>query len=189
MSSSESKLFVISGPSGAGKGTLVERVRKELPNLGLTVSLTTRKAREGEVEGVSYYFVTKDEFKQKVAAGELVEWAEVHGNCYGTLQSEVQKNLSAGKPLILEIDVQGALQVKERFPEAVLIFIKPPSLEELELRLRKRGSETEETIALRLANAQEELKLAPRYDEIVVNDDLDRATQELLALIERYERM
>ena len=131
MSAQDSKLFVISGPSGAGKGTLVTRVRERRSNLGLTVSATTRAPRKGEVDGVNYFFLTREEFDRRVANGEFVEWAEVHGNCYGTLVSEVTSKLASGSSLILEIDVQGALQVKERFPEAVLIFIKPPSLEVL----------------------------------------------------------
>ena len=121
--------------------------------------------------------------------GEFVEWAEVHGNCYGTLVSEVQSKLASGSSLILEIDVQGALQVKERFPEAVLIFIKPPSLEVLRERLVGRGTETPETIELRMANAADELALADRYDDVVVNDDLDRATDELVRVLDMHERI
>ena len=176
MSAQDSKLFVISGPSGAGKGTLVTRVRERRSNLGLTVSATTRAPRKGEVDG-------------GVANGEFVEWAEVHGNCYGTLVSEVTSKLASGSSLILEIDVQGALQVKERFPEAVLIFIKPPSLEVLRERLVGRGTETPETIELRMANAADELALADRYDDVVVNDDLDRATDELVRVLDMHERI
>ena len=138
MGAQDSKLFVISGPSGAGKGTLVTRVRELRSNLGLTVSATTRAPRKGEVDGVNYFFLTREEFDRRVANGEFVEWAEVHGNCYGTLVSEVTSKLASGASLILEIDVQGALQVKERFPEAVLIFIKPPSLEVLRASGRSR---------------------------------------------------
>ena len=183
MSAQDSKLFVISGPSGAGKGTLVTRVRERRSNLGLTVSATTRAPRKGEVDGVNYFFLTREEFDRRVANGEFVEWAEVHGNCYGTLVSEVTSKLASGASLILEIDVQGALQVKERFPEAVLIFIKPPSLEVL------RGTETPETIELRMANAADELALADRYDDVVVNDDLDRATDELVRVLDMHERI
>ena len=188
MSDGTSKLFVVSGPSGAGKGTLVARVREQLPNLGLTVSATTRLPREGEIDGSSYYFLTPEEFDRRVEAGDFVEWAHVHGHCYGTLASEVERNLKQGSSLILEIDVQGALQVRERMPEAVLIFIKPPSLEVLADRLVKRGTETDESLKLRLANAEQELALIDRYDEVVVNDDLDQATADLLAIIEKYER-
>lgn len=188
MGEATSKLFVVSGPSGAGKGTLVARVRAELPNLGLTVSATTRSPRAGEVDGTSYYFLTPDEFQRRVDAGEFIEWAHVHGNCYGTLKSEVERNLSAGSSLILEIDVQGALQVRERMPEAVLIFIKPPSLEVLAERLRGRGTETEESLALRLANAERELALIDRYEEVVVNDNLDEAVRALIGIIKNHER-
>ena len=189
VSAQDSKLFVISGPSGAGKGTLVTRVRERRSNLVLTVSATTRAPRKGEVDGVNYFFLTREEFDRRVANGEFVEWAEVHGNCYGTLVSEVQSKLASGSSLILEIDVQGALQVKERFPEAVLIFIKPPSLEVLRERLVGRGTETPETIELRMANAADELALADRYDDVVVNDDLDRATDELVRVLDMHERI
>lgn len=189
VSAQDSKLFVISGPSGAGKGTLVTRVRERRSNMGLTVSATTRAPRKGEVDGVNYFFLTREEFDRRVANGEFVEWAEVHGNCYGTLVSEVTSKLASGASLILEIDVQGALQVKERFPEAVLIFIKPPSLEVLRERLVGRGTETPETIELRMANAADELALADRYDDVVVNDDLDRATDELVRVLDMHERI
>lgn len=190
MSAQDSKLFVISGPSGAGKGTLVTRVRERRSNLGLTVSATTRAPRKGEVDGVNYFFLTREEFDRRVANGEFVEWAEVHGNRYGTLVSEVQSKLASGSSLILEIDVQGALQVKERFPEAVLIFIKPPSLEVLRERLARIAvPRRPETIELRMANAAHELALADRYDEVVVNDDLDRATDELVRVLDMHERI
>lgn len=184
----EPKLFVISGPSGAGKGTLVARVREQMSNLGLTVSATTRAPRAGEVDGVNYYFLTDDEFSERIEAGEFIEWAQVHDHRYGTLASEVERNLATGQSLILEIDVQGALAVKERFPHAVLIFIEPPSLEVLRERLIGRGSETSESLELRLHTAESEMHLRDRYDEIVVNDDLDRATEELIAVLHRHER-
>lgn len=188
MGAANPKLFVISGPSGAGKGTLVARVRERRSNLGLTVSATTRAPRDGEQDGVSYYFLTREEFKRRVDAGEFVEWAEVHGNCYGTLVSEVESKLQGGSSLILEIDVQGALQVKKHFPDAVLIFIKPPSLEALRQRLVGRGSETPESLELRLADASDELALADRYDDVVINDDLDLATDELVRVLDKHER-
>ena len=148
---------------------------------------TVDTPRYGEVDGVNYHFLDKDTFARLVDEGAFVEWAHVHGNCYGTLVSEVERNLDAGASLILEIDVQGALAVKERFADAVLIFIKPPSAAELRSRLIGRGTETPETIELRLANAERELALADQYDEVVVNDDLDTATAELSAIISRYE--
>ncbi len=179
---------MISGPSGAGKGTLVARVRAVRTDLGLTVSATTREPRAGEIDGVNYYFLTDDEFSARIEAGDFVEWAQVHDHRYGTLASEVDRNLATGQSLILEIDVQGALAVKERFPEAVLIFIEPPSLEVLRERLIGRGSETPESLALRLHTAESEMQLRDRYDDIVVNDDLDRATDELLVVLNAHER-
>ena len=188
MGSRSHKLFVISGPSGAGKGTLVARVRELRPDLGLTVSATTRAPRAGEVDGVSYHFLTDEEFTRRVEAGEFIEWAQVHAHRYGTLASEVERNLSTGHSLILEIDVQGALNVKKRFPDAVLVFIEPPSLEVLRERLAGRGTETPESLELRLANAGHELELASRYDVRLVNDDLDRAVAELAETLSSYER-
>lgn len=188
MSCVSPKLFVISGPSGAGKGTLVARVRERYPELGLTVSATTREPREGEVDGLNYYFLSDDEFARRVAEHQFVEWAEVHGHRYGTLVSEVSSKLASGQSLVLEIDVQGAFQVKERFPEAVLLFIMPPSLDILKERLVSRGSETTESLTLRLANAEREMALADRYDDVVVNDDLERSTKELLDVIKKHER-
>ena len=189
MSAQDSKLFVISGPSGAGKGTLVTRVRERRSNLALTLSATPRPPRKPALDGLNSIFLTREEIHRRQANGEIVEWAEVHGNCYGTLVSEVTSKLASGSSLILEIDVQGALQVKERFPEAVLIFIKPPSLEVLHERLVGRGTETPETIELRMANAADELALADHYDDVVVNDDLDRATDELVRVLDMHERI
>ncbi|MFC2647047.1 MAG: guanylate kinase [Coriobacteriaceae bacterium] len=183
----QSRLFVISGPSGAGKGTLVAQLRKAHPELGLAVSATTRSPRPGEVDGKDYYFLSEGEFKRRVAAGEFVEWAYVHGRMYGTLVKEVERLLAQGKSLILEIDIQGALNVKKVWPDAVLIFIEPPSLEELERRLRGRGTEDEQSIELRLKNAKHEMTLADDYDVRIVNDTVDRAVRELSDTIERYE--
>lgn len=188
MSESESKLFVISGPSGAGKGTLVARVRDRVPGLGLTVSATTRQPRAGEIDGVNYYFLTDEEFSRRVDEGQFVEWAQVHAHRYGTLVSEVESKLADGHSLILEIDVQGALNVKRRFPDAVLVFVEPPSLEVLRERLVGRGTETPESVELRLANAEHELSLADRYDVRIVNDDLEEATVALADVLQNYER-
>lgn len=179
---------MISGPSGAGKGTVVARTRERLPRLGLTVSATTRAPRPGEVDGVNYHFLTHDEFMKRVDAGAFVEWAHVFDHLYGTLVSEVEQQLDKGHSVILEIDVQGAFQVREKFPDAVLIFIKPPSMEVLRERLTGRGTESSDVVELRLATAKKELELADAYDEIVVNDDLDQATDELVSIIERHER-
>ncbi len=180
-------LFVISGPSGAGKGTLVSRVRASRPDLALTVSATTRLPRPGEKQGVHYWFFTVSEFESMIDEGGFVEWAQVHDNYYGTLSDEVTSKMAQGSSVILEIDPQGALQVKERFPHAILIFIDTPSDEVLKDRLQKRNTEDSRAQATRLANALEERKLVSRYDKIVINDDLKRATRELLDLIDYYE--
>lgn len=181
------RLFVISGPSGAGKGTLLAELRKQRPDLGLTVSATTRSPRPGEVDGTSYYFLSDEEFRRRIAAGEFVEWAEVHGHLYGTLLSEVKRLLAKGHSLVLEIDVQGALNVRKVYPDAVLVFIEPPSLQVLEERLRGRGTEDEASIELRLKNARHEMELADQYDVRIVNDTVDRATQELGSVMRRFE--
>lgn len=162
-------------------------IRRRRPDLGLTVSATTRRPRPGEVDGVSYHFLSDDRFDELVEEGAFLEWARVANHRYGTLYSEVEKNLAAGRSLILEIDVQGALNVKKARPDAVLVFIDPPSMGELERRLRGRGTETEEQIELRLSQAAGELALAPSYDARITNDDLDRATDELARLLEAYE--
>lgn len=188
MDRATSRLFVISGPSGAGKGTLIANLRKRYPGLALTVSATTRAPREGEVDGIHYYFMSEDEFSKRVSCGDFLEWAKVHAHCYGTLTTEVERHLKEGRSVVLEIDVQGALQVKEKLAEAVLIFIAPPSLEVLEERLRGRATESESDIELRLQNAQGELALANRYDAIIVNDDLERAESELYDTILHFER-
>lgn len=181
------RLFVISGPSGAGKGTLLAELRKQRPDLGLTVSATTRSPRPGEVDGTSYYFLSDEEFRRRIAAGEFVEWAEVHGHLYGTLVSEVKRLLAKGHSLVLEIDVQGALNVRKVYPDAVLVFIEPPSLQALEERLRGRGTEDEASIELRLKNARHEMELADQYDARIVNDTVDRAAQELGSVMRRFE--
>ncbi|WP_028264199.1 guanylate kinase [Atopobium fossor] len=187
--SANPKLFVVSGPSGAGKGTLLAKLRAERQDLGLTVSATTRSPRDGEKDGISYHFLSDAQFDAGIAADDFLEWANVHGHKYGTPKSEVNKCLAAGQSVILEIDVQGALIVKQRFPEAVLIFIEPPSLEVLEKRLRDRKTEDEASIMLRMANAAKELALAPQYDVRVVNDELDLAVKDLDAAIKQHEMM
>ena len=181
-------LFVVSGPSGTGKGTLIARLLEEVPDAWLSVSATTRRPRPGEEEGVSYYFLTKEEFLSLAEEGGFLEWAEYSGNCYGTPRASVEREMAAGRQVILEIEVQGALQVREKMPEANLVFIEPPSLEELERRLRGRGTETEEKIQKRLHNARQEVKYLPRYDYCIVNDDLDEAWRELRGIV-RAERL
>lgn len=181
------RLFVISGPSGAGKGTLVARIRDQRPDLGLTVSATTRCPRDGEVDGETYHFLSEKDFAARVERGEFLEWADVHGHRYGTLKSEVDQRIADGKSVILEIDVQGAFNVRRVYPDAVLIFIEPPSAAVLEERLRGRGTEDEASVELRLSNARDEMRLASKYDARVVNDDLCQATEDLARLLDLYE--
>lgn len=181
---SKGTLFVISGPSGAGKGTLVNEVLSANPHLRLSVSATTRQPREGEVDGEHYYFMSIDEFKRNIEEGNFIEWALVHSNYYGTPLGPVQELLDQGESVILEIDVKGAFQVRNKLPETKLVFIAPPSIEVLEERLRGRGTETEDVIRFRLANAEGEMEAAKEYDRIIVNDDLNEATKELLSVLE-----
>ncbi len=181
-------LFVLSGPSGAGKGTLRKGLFEAIPDLVFSISCTTRNPRPGEKEGVHYRFMDTPRFLKHVAAGDFLEHAEVHGNHYGTLQADVERELDACHDVVLEIDVQGALQVRERFAEAILIFIMPPSQVELEKRLRERGTEREDILETRLRNAEMEMKYAGCYDHAVINDDLDRATEELILLVKSYRK-
>lgn len=181
-------LFVISGPSGAGKGTLVRLIEDRIPDLWLSVSATTRSPREGEVEGREYFFLSNAQFDDLIENDGLLEWAEVHGNRYGTPRAEVERRVAEGAQVILEIDPQGALQVREHDPEAVLIFIMPPSREELERRLRGRGTESEEQISCRLGNAADELALVGTYDYVVLNADIITACDELVECISTHNK-
>ncbi len=179
-------LLIISGPSGAGKGTLVKAVEALVPDVWVSVSATTRAPRPGEVEGRHYAFVTEEEFSSLADGGGLLEWAEVHGNRYGTPRAAVENKVAQGHQVILEIDPQGAFQVKRVWPESVLIFIMPPSMDELERRLLVRGSETEAQVETRLETAKRELELVGEYDHVVINDDVPRATNELVAIIDSH---
>lgn len=163
-------------------------VRELRPDLGLTVSATTRSPRPGEVDGVAYHFLSDEEFTRRVEAGEFLEWAQVHDHRYGTLRSEVDRCLAAGKSVVLEIDVQGGGNVKRIYPDVVRVFIEPPSWDVLVERLRGRGTEDEASFKLRLEDARHELELAPTYDVRIVNDDLDVATRQLADTFESYER-
>lgn len=162
-------------------------LRERTSCLGLTVSATTREPRPGEIDGVSYHFMNDDEFDHRLEDGEFLEWAWVHGHRYGTLRSEVERVLAGGESVVLEIDVQGGLAVRSVMPDAVLVFIEPPSMEELERRLRGRGTEGEEQVRLRLSNARAEMGHAQEYDVRLVNDDLERACSELQDVIRTYE--
>lgn len=179
-------LFVISGPSGAGKGTLLSKVIERIPDAWVSVSATTRSPRPGEEEGVHYYFLDKDHFLELVNHDGFLEWAKVHDNYYGTLKESVLEHMKAGEQVILEIDVQGALQVRNVIPEAHLVFIEPPSLEELERRLRSRGTESDDVISSRMKTAEVELAQKMEYDIQVVNDDLEQAVNELTAVINSF---
>ncbi len=181
------RIFVVSGPSGVGKGTLVALARERVSCLGLTVSATTRSPRPGETDGTSYYFMSDEEFERHVEAGDFLEWAWVHEHRYGTLRQEVERVVGEGSSVILEIDVQGGINVRKAIPDAVLVFIEPPSMEELERRLRGRGTEDEASIETRLANARGEMAYADSYDVRIVNDDLERACLELQNVIDTYE--
>lgn len=176
-------LIVLSGPSGAGKGTICAALRKEMPNLVYSVSMTTRAPRVGEEEGISYFFRTKEEFKELIAEDAFLEYAQVYDNYYGTPKSHVMKLLEEGKSVILEIDIQGAMQVKDRFSDAVFIYIVPPSLDILSNRLRDRGTDATDVINKRLSKASSELALAHRYDYIVVNDVLEDAVEKVASIL------
>lgn len=174
-----SKLFVISGSSGVGKGTVIKEFLRKHPEYKLSISCTTRGKREGEEHGINYFFLTPEEFKSCIANNEFLEWAEFSGNHYGTKKAFVKGCLNNGENLILEIDTKGALNVKNIMPEAELIFILPPSLEELEARLRGRHTETEEAIQKRLASIKLEMENSKKFDHNVVNDTVENAVKQL----------
>jgi guanylate kinase len=177
------RLTVLSGPSGVGKDSVIELIRARSPWVWLSVSVTTRKMRDYEVEGVHYYFVDRPEFERLVASGQLLEWAEFAGNLYGTPRGPVEGRLGEGVPVLLKIDLQGARQVKAAMPDAQFVFLAPPSVEELKRRLIGRGTDDEETIRRRLAHADEELAAEAEFDVTVVNDYVERAADELVGLL------
>ena len=177
-------LIVVSGFSGAGKGTLMKELLKKYPDdYALSISATSRKPREGEQEGVEYFFKTREEFEKMIEGEELVEYAQYVGNYYGTPKAYVEEQLEAGKDVILEIEIQGALKIKEKFPQTVLMFVTPPSAEELKNRLVKRGTEDMETIERRLSRAVEEAEGIEAYDYLVVNDILEICVEEMHQII------
>ena len=183
MESGVGNLIVFTGPSGVGKGTIVRELFKEVDKLGFSVSVTTREQRPGEEEGKNYFFRTHEEFDELIEKDRLLEWAEFVGNKYGTPKDFVFQKLKSGVDVLLEIEVQGAIQVKEKFPEAVMIFLVPPNLNELETRLRKRNTESNEKIKLRLAKAKEEMQHTEFFEYIVINDDAMRAAKEVKNVI------
>jgi guanylate kinase len=173
------RVFVITGPSGVGKGTLIRTLRDRMPELELAVSATTRPPRPGEQDGVDYHFLSDEDFERKVAAGEFVEHARYSGRRYGTLRSELERRVERGRPVVLEIEVQGARQVREAMPDAVQIFISPPGPEALKTRLVGRGTDDAAQVAARLATAQAELAAQSEFTHVVVNDRLDDAVADL----------
>lgn len=177
------RLTVLSGPSGVGKDSVIELIRARSPWVWLSVSVTTRPKRDYEADGVHYFFVDRPEFERLIAAGELLEWAEFAGNLYGTPRAAVEERLRHGRPALLKIDLQGARQVRKAMPEALLVFLAPPTVEELKRRLVGRGTEDAETIRLRLEHADEELAAEAEFDVTVVNDSVERAADELLELL------
>jgi guanylate kinase len=180
------RLFIVSAPSGAGKTTLCEAVRNHFKQLAYSVSYTTRAKRKGEQHGVDYYFISRVEFEQGIQHNRWAEWAEVHGNYYGTSARWIVRNLKKGAKILLDIDVQGMRQLLKQFPEAVTIFITAPSMEELRHRLERRAADDARTIELRMTNAEAEMKQQDQYHHVVVNDDLADAKRQLISILKRY---
>ena len=176
-------LLVVSGPSGCGKGTVLSQVFAKQPNTYYSVSATTRAPRPGEVDGVQYHFLTKEAFEEKIAAGQMLEYAQYAGNYYGTPAQAVDAQLAEGKNVVLESEVQGAKQVKQRRPDAVMIFIMPPSMKELRRRLTDRGTESQEVIQRRMETARQEMPQAKDYDYIVFNDTVEEAAEDICAIL------
>lgn len=176
-------LIVLSGPSGVGKGTVCASLRHRMPELVYSVSATTRSPRQGEINGINYFFKSQEQFQDMIANDALLEWAEYVGNYYGTPRDFVDRTLAAGKDIILEIEVQGALKVKQKFPEGVFVFLMPPSLDELKSRITGRGTENADVIDHRMTVAVEEMNLLRHYDYAVVNDEIDAACQRIQSII------
>ncbi|MBM7623295.1 guanylate kinase [Sporohalobacter salinus] len=183
LKSEKGKLIILSGPSAVGKGTVLTSLMADYQNISYSVSATTRPPRVNEEDGTDYFFVSEEEFKEMIEDDEFIEWAKVHGNYYGTPKKYVEDTLEAGQDVILEIDIQGAAQVKEKYQQGVFIFLAPPSLEELEVRIQKRGVDSKETMEIRMKNATEEMKRAKNYDYIVVNDEIDEAVEKVKSII------
>jgi guanylate kinase len=182
------RLIVLAGPSGVGKGAIVARLLAAIPELELSISATTRRPRPKEDEGHHYYFVDRADFDRMIAAGGFLEWADIFGERYGTPREPVERALAEGRDVLVEIDVQGARQVKAANPRAYMVFIKPPSLAELERRLRTRATETDQQVRRRLAKAADELAAEPEFDVTVVNDDLEQAAREVIQIVDQLRR-
>ncbi len=183
------RIYVISAPSGTGKTTIIKRIKELRPAIRFSVSAATRRPRGIEVHGKDYYFLSESEFRQKVEAGEFVEWEEVFGNLYGTLKSELVDTVMKGEDVILEIDVKGALNVKSQFPEAILIFLLPPSFDELVARLTGRNTEGPEELQRRISRAEMEFSFKEKFDHCVMNNDLDKCVEEVLELLEKPKKV
>ncbi|MEX1377339.1 MAG: guanylate kinase [Eubacteriales bacterium] len=179
----ENLLIVVAGPSGVGKGTIGQRLFKQMRNIEYSVSATTRAARDGEKEGINYFFVSHDKFDEMILKNEFLEYAHVFDNKYGTPKKYVMDQMKSGKDVLLEIDVQGAVMVMESYPDAVFIFILPPSIDELEKRLKGRGTEDKKQMELRLSKAKDEIKYAEKFDYIVVNNSVETAADEMRSII------
>ena len=177
-------ILVISAPSGAGKTTLCKRLLQSSSSFISSVSFTTRRPRRNEIEGVDYYFVSQKEFQKMIEKRRFIEWTEVHGRLYGTSANLLDQAIKEEKDVLLEVDVKGGAEIKKNCPQAVLIFLLPPSWQELEKRLANRGTEDEEKVARRIKQAKREIKYAPHYDYLIVNDDINRALEDLLAIIQ-----
>ncbi|MFC1567294.1 guanylate kinase [Thermodesulfobacteriota bacterium] len=186
MNFNRGSVFIISAPSGAGKTTLTKAVLDRFIDILYSVSYTTRELRSGEQDGVDYYFITKNNFKKGINNGKWAEWAEVHGNYYGTSAEFIDKNLAAGRDILLDIDVQGTIQLLERYPDSITIFILPPSFEILRERLESRGTDSKAVIERRLENAQKEMAKKDLYRHVIVNDQLADAVAELISIIGKY---
>ena len=176
-------LIVVSGASGTGKGTVCKKILDDMPEVAYSISATTRLPRPGEVDGREYYFLSRDEFKAWIADEKFLEFAEVYGNFYGTPLNKIEERLNRGEDILLEIDVQGALNVKRKCPEGVYIFLLPPSIEELKRRIEGRGTETPESLQRRLANAVAEIKIGREYNYVVVNDSVENAVAKIKAIL------
>ena len=176
-------LIVISGASGTGKGTVCKKLFELMPEMYYSISATTRQPRQGETDGVEYFFITVEEFKEKISARQFLEYAEVYGNFYGTPLYKIEEHLSRGENVLLEIDTQGALNVMEKCPEGVFIFLLPPSLEELYSRIKNRGTESAESLERRFKAAKAEIEVGKKYQYVVVNDEVDKAVEKVQAII------
>ena len=179
-------LFIISAPSGAGKTTLCKAVLDRIPNMLYSVSYTTRKPRKGEQNGIDYYFITEDDFKNRIKNGKWAEWAKVYDNYYGTSSEFIDTSLAAGSDILLDIDFQGTLQILDQYHDSITVFIMPPSLDILKLRLKSRGTDNKDTIARRIAVAEKEMKNKDFYRHVIINDKLSVAVADLISVIEEY---